>query len=92
MTLREIKYIVALSDTRHFGKAAGRCFVTQSTLSVQLKRLEESLGGQLFNRDKPIKPTLLGMQIIPLARMMLSIAEEITSLANIQGGDSATID
>ncbi len=44
MNLRDLRYLVALADTRHFGKAAARCHVSQPTLSAQLKKLEEYLG------------------------------------------------
>ena len=48
MNLRDLKYIIAVADTRHFGKAAQRCFVSQPTLSGQIRKLEEELGVTIF--------------------------------------------
>src|SRR5258706_15337057 len=52
MTLTELRYIVALSQERHFGRAAQKCFVTQPTLSLALAKLEDELGVKLFGRNK----------------------------------------
>ena len=52
MTLTELRYIVALYQTRHFGHAAEKCFVTQPTLSLAIKKLEDELGVELFERKK----------------------------------------
>ena len=49
--LKDLRYLVALADTRHFGKAAERCFVSQPTLSAQLKKLEDYLGVTLVERQ-----------------------------------------
>jgi LysR family transcriptional regulator, hydrogen peroxide-inducible genes activator len=82
MNLRDLRYLVALADTRHFGKAADKCFVSQPTLSAQLKKLETYLGVQLIERQ-PRKVTLTetGEKIVPLARRMLQESDEIISLA-----------
>ena len=82
MNLRDLRYFVALADTRHFGKAAERSFVSQPTLSAQIKKLENYLGVQLIERQ-PRKVTLTetGMKILPLARRILQDSEEIVSLA-----------
>ena len=55
--LKDLKYLVAVADTRHFGRAAARCFVSQPTLSTQLKKLEQYLGLQLIERH-PRRVTL----------------------------------
>src|ERR1700682_1642126 len=52
MTLTELKYVVALAQERHFGRAAQKCFVTQPTLSLALAKLEDELGVKLFERNK----------------------------------------
>ena len=52
MTLTELKYIVAVARERHFGRAAKACFVSQSTLSIGVKKLEEELGTVLFERGR----------------------------------------
>ena len=82
MNLRDLRYFVALADTRHFGKAAERCFVSQPTLSAQIKKLENYLGVQLLERQ-PRKVTLTetGQKILPLARRILQESDEIVSLA-----------
>ena len=82
MNLRDLRYFVALADTRHFGKAAERSFVSQPTLSAQIKKLENYLGVQLIERQ-PRKVTLTetGAKILPLARRILQESDEIVSLA-----------
>ncbi|MYG13276.1 MAG: LysR family transcriptional regulator, partial [Gammaproteobacteria bacterium] len=52
MNLRDLKYLVALAEHRHFGRAADACFVSQPTLSTQLKKLEETLGVTLIERNR----------------------------------------
>ena len=52
MNLRDLKYLAAVADTHHFGQAAEQCFVSQPTLSGQIKKLEEELGVTLFERTK----------------------------------------
>ncbi|HEX4973479.1 MAG TPA: LysR substrate-binding domain-containing protein [Steroidobacteraceae bacterium] len=82
MNLRDLRYFVALADTRHFGKAAERSFVSQPTLSAQIKKLETYLGVQLIERQ-PRKVTLTetGAKILPLARRILQESDEIVSVA-----------
>lgn len=82
MNLRDLRYFVALADTGHFGKAADRCFVSQPTLSAQIKKLENYLGVQLIERQpRRIALTDTGAKILPLARRMLEESEEIIALA-----------
>ena len=65
MTLTELKYIVAVARERHFGRAAEACFVSQPTLSVAIKKLEEELGVQLFERGgNEVTVTPIGEQVI----------------------------
>lgn len=82
MNLRDLRYFVALADTRHFGRAAERSFVSQPTLSAQIKKLENHLGVQLVERQ-PRRVTLTdtGAKILPLARRILQESDEIVSLA-----------
>jgi LysR family hydrogen peroxide-inducible transcriptional activator len=87
MTLTELRYILALKDTGHFGKAAEKCFVSQPTLSVAIKKLEEELGISLFERSRGlINPTPVGEQVIRQAKLVLEQADHIRELAN-QGRD-----
>jgi LysR family hydrogen peroxide-inducible transcriptional activator len=82
MNLKDLKYLVALADTGHFGKAAERTFVSQPTLSAQLKKLEEYLGVKLVERQpKNVQLTEVGRQIVVRARRMLDEGEEIIALA-----------
>ncbi|MGO8854453.1 MAG: LysR substrate-binding domain-containing protein [Steroidobacteraceae bacterium] len=82
MNLKDLKYLVALADTGHFGKAAERTFVSQPTLSAQLKKLEQYLGVKLVERQpKNIQLTEVGKQIVVRARRMLDESDEIIALA-----------
>ena len=82
MNLKDLKYLVALADTGHFGKAAERTFVSQPTLSAQLKKLEEYLGVKLVERQpKNAQLTEVGRQIVVRARRMLDESDEIIALA-----------
>jgi LysR family transcriptional regulator, hydrogen peroxide-inducible genes activator len=82
MNLKDLKYLVALADTGHFGKAAERTFVSQPTLSAQLKKLEEYLGVKLVERQpKNVQLTEVGRQIVIRARRMLDESDEIIALA-----------
>jgi LysR family transcriptional regulator, hydrogen peroxide-inducible genes activator len=81
MNLKDLKYLVALADTGHFGKAAERAFVSQPTLSAQLKKLEEYLGVKLIERQpKNMQLTEVGKQVVVRARRMLDEADEIIAL------------
>ncbi|HTV52540.1 MAG TPA: LysR substrate-binding domain-containing protein [Steroidobacteraceae bacterium] len=82
LKLKDLRYLVAVADTRHFGRAAERCFISQPTLSAQLKKLEDYLGVQLIERQ-PRRVTLTdaGEQIVARARRMLEASAEIVTLA-----------
>lgn len=78
MTLTQLEYFVAVDTHRHFAKAAAACFVTQPTLSMQLKKLEEELGVTLFDRNKhPVEPTDDALQLLPMAKEMLSWGQKM---------------
>ncbi len=82
MNLKDLKYLVALADTGHFGKAAERTFVSQPTLSAQLKKLEEYLGVKLVERQpKNVQLTDVGRQVVVRARRILDDSDEIIALA-----------
>jgi len=81
VTLTQLDYIVAVDTYRHFGKAAESCFITQPTLSMQIKKMEEELEIIIFDRSKqPLIPTDVGQRIIEQARLVLKQAEEIGNL------------
>ena len=82
MNLRDLKYILSVAETRHFGKAAARCFVSQPTLSGQIKKLEEELGVTIFERTKRwVELTPIGAEIVKHARKMMEQADAIEHLA-----------
>lgn len=83
MTLTELRYIVAVAQERHFGRAARRCFVSQPTLSIAIKKLEEELSVSLFDRSSnDIITTEAGDRIVAQARRVLEEADLIKHLAN----------
>jgi LysR family hydrogen peroxide-inducible transcriptional activator len=83
MTLQELRYLVALADLGHFGQAAEACFVSQSTLSTGLKKLEDYLGIVLFDRSlKRVTPTPIGREIVESARRIVEEAGRIREVAS----------
>ncbi|WP_297528840.1 hydrogen peroxide-inducible genes activator [Thiohalobacter sp.] len=83
MTLTELRYIVALARTRHFGRAAEACFVSQPTLSVAVRKLESELGVALFERRRQeAVPTPAGARIVEQAQRVLEEAERIRLFAD----------
>ena len=81
MTLQQLRYIIAIDDYRHFGKAAESCGLTQSTLSLMVKKLEEELDVQIFDRDAhPVRPTEMGRKIIDRAKVVLYNVEQIAEM------------
>ena len=82
LKLKDLRYLVAVADERHFGRAAAKCFVSQPTLSAQLRKLEESLGVQLIER-RPRRVTLTqaGEEIAQRARTMLETGDAIVTVA-----------
>jgi LysR family transcriptional regulator, hydrogen peroxide-inducible genes activator len=87
MTLTELRYIVALARERHFGRAAERCFVSQPTLSVAIKKLEDELGVTLFERGgSEISITPVGRRVVEQAQRVLEEASLIKQIA-LEGKD-----
>jgi LysR family hydrogen peroxide-inducible transcriptional activator len=84
MTLTELKYIVAVARERHFGRAAEACFVSQPTLSVAVKKLEEELDVKIFERGaSEISVTPLGEQIVRQAQQVIEQAAAIKEIAKL---------
>jgi LysR family transcriptional regulator, hydrogen peroxide-inducible genes activator len=82
MTLTELKYIVAVARERHFGRAAEACFVSQPTLSVAIKKLEEELDVKIFERGgSEVSVTPLGEQIVRQAQQVIEQAAAIKEIA-----------
>jgi LysR family hydrogen peroxide-inducible transcriptional activator len=83
MTLTELRYIVTLAQEQHFGRAADRCHVSQPTLSIAVKKLEEELETAIFERSKTrVYPTPIGEQIVQQAQQVLEQAAAIKDIAS----------
>jgi len=81
VSLIQMEYMVAIDTYRHFATAAEKCFVTQPTLSMQLKKMEEELGVMIFDRSRqPVIPTEIGKVVIEQARKILMEAKCIELL------------
>lgn len=84
MTLTELKYIVAVARERHFGRAAEACHVSQPTLSVGIRKLEEELGVTLFERGgTEVSVTPIGLQIVDQAQRVLDETSSIREIAKL---------
>lgn len=82
MTLTELRYLVAVAETRHFGRAASSCAVTQPTLSAGIKKLEDHLGATLVERtSKRVALTPVGEDVVRQARIVLDEAARIEAIA-----------
>ena len=82
MNLKDLHYLVAVADLHSFVQAAERCFISQPTLSMQIKKLEDSLGVRIFERNnKKVTATEVGNEIIASARRILQEAESIKQIA-----------
>lgn len=87
MTLQQLQYVVALDDHRQFIKAAEACFVSQPTLSMQVRQLEDELNVVLFRRQQPLQPTPEGERIIAQARTVLREAAQLRAITQeLHGG------
>ncbi|MBX9930800.1 MAG: LysR family transcriptional regulator [Methylobacterium sp.] len=83
LSLRDLEYVVALAEEHHFGRAAERCNVSQPTLSVQVRKLEEGLGLTLFERgNRRVMTTPAGQAIVRQARTVLAEAQRLLVLAS----------
>ncbi len=82
MTLQDLRYVVTLAETKNFARAAEACFVSQPTLSTQIKKLEDELGLALFERtNKRVMPTPAGLELIAQARVVLEEAGKLRQMA-----------
>lgn len=87
MNLQQLEYIVAVDVHRHFVTAAERCFVTQATLSMMIKKLEDELEVKIFDRSKqPVVPTEIGKLIIAQAKKALQDTARIKEIVNEERG------
>ncbi|MEW8506967.1 MAG: LysR substrate-binding domain-containing protein [Candidatus Thiodiazotropha sp.] len=85
MNLRDLKYLIAVAETEHFGHAAAQCYISQPTLSGQIKKLEQELGVTIFERtNRSVSTTPIGMEIVKHAKLILEQADVIKQLAQAQ--------
>lgn len=90
ITLSQLEYIIAVDKYRHFQTAADSCYITQPTLSMQIKKLEEILGVSLFDRSRhPVQTTPMGSEVIALAKVSVEAAKRIIELAEDDSVPSA---
>ena len=84
LNLRDFEYIVAVAEERHFGRAAARCHVSQSALSVQVRKVEDLLGIQIFERtNRRVVVTALGERVVERARALLQVGHELIDLRGL---------
>jgi len=82
MNIRDLRYIVAVADERHFGRAANKCHVSQPALSGQILKLEDFLGVALFERtNRKVRVTPIGERIVAQARQLINLSDEIVATA-----------
>ena len=90
MTLQQLEYIVAIDEYRYFVKAAEACGVTQSTLSLMIKKLEDELDVSIFKRNShPVEVTEIGQKIIEEAKLVLYHAKQLVELTQSEKDLSA---
>jgi LysR family hydrogen peroxide-inducible transcriptional activator len=87
MTFTQLEYILAIDTHRHFAKAAEACFVTQPTLSMQVSKLEKTLGVKIFDRSHtPVVPTEAGKQILEQAKKILLEKSRVKEIISLKKG------
>ena len=87
MTFTQLEYVVAVDTWQHFAKAATTCFVTQPTLSMQIHKLEQELGVQLFDRSKmPVVTTAAGKEIVMHARKIMAERDDLLDFLQLRKG------
>lgn len=87
MTITQLRYVLAVAENKNFTKAAEKCFVTQPTLSMQIQKLEDELGIQIFDRSKkPIELTDIGHKIVSQAKNIVNEAGRISDIVDQQKG------
>ncbi len=87
VSIQQIQYIVTVAEERQFQRASERCFVTQPTLSMQIKKAEETLGNKIFDRSRsPLELTEYGSKLIPILRDVISEYNRIEALTRKEEG------
>ena len=92
VTLRQLSYLIALAEERHFGRAAGRAHVSQPALSTQIRELEDRLGAPLIDRsDRAVRLTPAGDEVLASARRIMAEVERMEAAARWQEGLSGRL-
>ncbi len=87
MTITQLQYVLAVAEHKNFTLAAEKCFVTQPTLSMQIQKVEEELGIQIFDRSKkPIQLTEVGQKIVAQAKNIVNEADRMQDIVDLQKG------
>jgi LysR family transcriptional regulator, hydrogen peroxide-inducible genes activator len=88
MNVQQLEYIIAVDKYRHFVKASEKCFVTQATLSMMIKKLEGELNIKIFDRSRqPVIPTEIGKKIIAQAKIILQESDRLTEIVKEEQGE-----
>lgn len=88
MNIQQLEYIIAVDSFRHFVKASEKCYVTQATLSMMIKKLEEELNVKVFDRSRqPVVPTEIGKKIIAQAKIILQESNRIKEIVQEEQGE-----
>lgn len=88
MNIQQLEYIIAVDDCRHFVKASEKCFVTQATLSMMIKKLEEELSIKIFDRSRqPVVPTEIGNKIIAQAKIVVQENKRMKEIVQEEQGE-----
>lgn len=88
MNIQQLEYIVAVDDCRHFVKASEKCFVTQATLSMMIKKLEDELDTKIFDRSRqPVIPTEIGKKIIAQSKIILHESARLKGIVQEAQGE-----
>jgi LysR family hydrogen peroxide-inducible transcriptional activator len=88
ISIQQMQYIVTVAEERQFQRASERCFVTQPTLSMQIKKAEDTLENKIFDRSRsPLELTNYGKRLLPILRDVLSEYDRIRSLSEMEKGE-----
>lgn len=88
MNTQQLEYIIAVNDCRHFVKASEKCFVTQATLSMMIKKLESELNVKIFDRSRqPVVPTEIGSKIIAQAKIIVQESKRMKEMVQEEQGE-----
>lgn len=88
MNIQQLEYVIAVDSCRHFVKASEKCYVTQATLSMMIKKLEEELNVKIFDRSRqPVVPTEIGNKIIAQAKIILQESNRLKEIVQEEQGE-----